>query len=183
MHGGKSFGMKMKETENQVDGEDFNDNEYIGTDDHAELREQHNVMVGCLDELISGSLATAASADVHATTAAAASSWPSAPRATTAGSGSGGRPTRQADFIMVAGTITAKMAPVLSVLRPDGRSQICDRRGRCAIAAVPFKRSYTMWSWREQSCRRRLHPGACARGRCSGLMRSSAKVKVQASAA
>lgn len=38
---------------------------------------------------------------------------------------------RQADMIMVCGTITNKMAPVLKTsLRPDGRPQICNSRRR-----------------------------------------------------
>lgn len=50
---------------------------------------------------------------------------------------------RQADFIMVAGTITDKMAPVLKRLydqMPDPKYVIAI--GACAVSGGPFKKSY-----------------------------------------
>ena len=77
---------------------------------------------------------------------------------------------RQADFIMVAGTITHKMAPVLRRLY----DQMADPKyviavGGCAISGGPFKKSYHVLQRRGQDSARR-----CLYTRLSAAARSDA---------
>lgn len=71
---------------------------------------------------------------------------------------------RQADLIMVLGTITHRMAPVLRRLY----DQMADPKyviavGGCTISGGPFTRSYhVVKGHRQHSARRRVHPGLSA---------------------
>lgn len=126
--------------------EDFNDNEYIEKM-LKELRENGtNVIVGCLDDVIewgrSNSLwpltfATSCCGIEFMAVGAARYDFARFGFEVTRAS------PRQADFIMVAGTITYKMAPVLKRLY----DQMADPKyvvatGGCAISGGPFKKSY-----------------------------------------
>ena len=126
--------------------EDFNDNEYI----ESMLKELHengtNVIIGCLDDVIewgrSNSLwpltfATSCCGIEFMAVGAARYDFARFGFEVTRAS------PRQADFIMVAGTITYKMAPVLKRLY----DQMADPKyvvatGGCAISGGPFKKSY-----------------------------------------
>ena len=126
--------------------EDFNDNEYI-ENMLKELRENGtNVIIGCLDDVIewgrSNSLwpltfaTSCCGIEVMAVGAARYDFARFGFEVTRAS-------PRQADFIMVAGTITYKMAPVLKRLY----DQMADPKyvvatGGCAISGGPFKKSY-----------------------------------------
>ena len=126
--------------------EDFNDNEYLEKM-VKELNENGtNVIVGCLDDLInwgrSNSLwpltfATSCCGIEFMAVGAARYDFSRFGFEVTRAS------PRQADFIMVAGTITNKMAPVLKRLY----DQMADPKyviavGGCAISGGPFKKSY-----------------------------------------
>ena len=110
--------------------EDFNDNEYI-EQMLKELRENGtNVIVGCLDDVIECGIEFMA---IGAARYDFARFGFEVARAS----------PRQADFIMVAGTITNKMAPVLKRLY----DQMADPKyvvatGGCAISGGPFQKSY-----------------------------------------
>ena len=63
---------------------------------------------------------------------------------------------RQADFIMVAGTIVHKMAPVLKrLIRPNGRTEICDCRRWLRRFGRSFQKflSRAQWCGRNFACR------------------------------
>ncbi len=126
--------------------EDFTDNEYLEKM-AEELRANNvNVIVGCLDQAIewgrSNSLwpltfATSCCGIEYMAVGAARYDFARFGFEVTRAS------PRQADFIMVAGTITNKMAPVLKRLY----DQMADPKyviavGGCAVSGGPFKKSY-----------------------------------------
>ena len=126
--------------------EEFKNNEYL-EDMVKQLNEGGaNVMLGCLDDLInwgrSNSLwpltfATSCCGIEFMAVGAARYDFARFGFEVTRAS------PRQADFIMVAGTITHKMAPVLKRLY----DQMADPKyvvavGGCAISGGPFKKSY-----------------------------------------
>ena len=124
--------------------EDFNDNEYLEKM-AAELRANNvNVIVGCLDNLIEWGRSNSLWPLTFATSccgiefmAVGAARYDFARFGFEVARAS----PRQADFIMVAGTITHKMAPVLRRLY----DQMADPKyviavGGCAISGGPFKR-------------------------------------------
>ncbi len=126
--------------------EDFNDNEYID-ELVRELRENGtNVVVGCLDDVIQWGRSNSLWPLTFATSccgiefmAVGAARYDFARFGFEVARAS----PRQADFIMVAGTITYKMAPVLKRLY----DQMADPKyvvatGGCAISGGPFKKSY-----------------------------------------
>ncbi|RGN50328.1 MULTISPECIES: NADH-quinone oxidoreductase subunit B [unclassified Bacteroides] len=126
--------------------EDFNDNEYLEKM-VKELNENGtNVIVGCLDDLINWGRSNSLWPLTFATSccgiefmAVGAARYDFARFGFEVARAS----PRQADFIMVAGTITNKMAPVLKRLY----DQMADPKyviavGGCAISGGPFKKSY-----------------------------------------
>ena len=126
--------------------EDFNDNEYLERM-VKELNENGtNVIVGCLDDLINWGRSNSLWSLTFATSccgiefmAVGAARYDFARFGFEVARAS----PRQADFIMVAGTITNKMAPVLKRLY----DQMADPKyviavGGCAISGGPFKKSY-----------------------------------------
>lgn len=166
--------------------EDFNDNEYIERM-VAELREGGaNVLVGCLDELIewgrSNSLwpltfATSCCGIEFMAVGAARYDFARFGFEVTRAS------PRQADFIMVAGTITHKMAPVLRRLY----DQMADPKyviavGGCAISGGPFKKSYHVVNGVDRILPVDVYiPGCPPRPEAMlyGLMQLQRKVKLQ----
>ena len=135
-----------KPTIKSIPYEDFKDNEYLENMVKQLNEGGTKVLVGCLDDLInwgrSNSLwpltfATSCCGIEFMAVGAArydfARFWFEVARAS----------PRQADMIMVAGTITHKMAPVLKRLY----DQMADPKyviavGGCAISGGPFKKSY-----------------------------------------
>ena len=126
--------------------EEFKNNEYL-EDMVKQLNEGGaNVMLGCLDDLInwgrSNSLwpltfATSCCGIEFMAVGAARYDFARFGFEVTRAS------PRQADFIMVAGTITHKMAPVLKRLydqMADPKYVVAE--GGCAISGGPFKKSY-----------------------------------------
>ncbi|MDR1103624.1 MAG: NADH-quinone oxidoreductase subunit B [Tannerella sp.] len=125
---------------------EFNDNEYL----EAMVRELNaqggNVVLGCLDEVVnwgrSNSLwpltfATSCCGIEYMAVGAARYDFARFGFEVTRAS------PRQADFIMVAGTITDRMAPVLKRLY----DQMADPKyviaiGACAVSGGPFRKSY-----------------------------------------
>ena len=126
--------------------EDFNDNEYIENLVNELNATGRNVFVGCLDDIInwgrSNSLwpltfATSCCGIEYMAVGAARHDFARFGFEVTRAS------PRQADFIMVAGTIVDKMAPVLKRLY----DQMADPKyvlavGACAVSGGPFKNSY-----------------------------------------
>jgi NADH-quinone oxidoreductase subunit B len=123
--------------------EDFNDNEYL----EKLLRESGtNVIAGCLDDMInwgrSNSLwpltfATSCCGIEFMAVGAARYDFARFGFEVTRAS------PRQADFIMVAGTIVHKMAPVLKRLYDQmAEPKYVIAMGACAISGGPFKESY-----------------------------------------
>ena len=126
--------------------EDFKDNEYI-EQMLKELRDNGtNVVLGCLDNVVEWGrsnslwpLTVATSCCGIEFMAIGAARYDFARFGFEVARAS----PRQADFIMVAGTITYKMAPVLKRLY----DQMADPKyviatGGCAISGGPFKKSY-----------------------------------------
>ena len=122
--------------------EEFNDNEYL-----EQLRASGtNVIVGCLDDVInwgrSNSLwpltfATSCCGIEFMAVGAARYDFSRFGFEVTRAS------PRQADFIMVAGTIVHKMAPVLKRLYDQmAEPKYVIAVGGCAISGGPFKNSY-----------------------------------------
>jgi NADH-quinone oxidoreductase subunit B len=139
--------MEMKKPEiKSIPYEDFNDNEYL----EAMVRELNaqggNVVLGCLDDVVnwgrSNSLwpltfATSCCGIEYMAVGAARYDFARFGFEVTRAS------PRQADFIMVAGTITDRMAPVLKRLY----DQMADPKyviaiGACAVSGGPFRKSY-----------------------------------------
>ena len=126
--------------------EDFTDNEYLEKMAAELRREGTNVIVGCLDELIEWGRSNSLWPLTFATSccgiefmAVGAARYDFARFGFEVARAS----PRQADFIMVAGTITHKMAPVLRRLY----DQMADPKyviavGGCAVSGGPFKKSY-----------------------------------------
>lgn len=126
--------------------EDFNDNEYLEKMVRELNENGANVLVGVLDDVInwgrSNSLwpltfATSCCGIEYMAVGAARYDFARFGMEVTRAS------PRQADFIMVAGTITDKMAPVLKRLY----DQMADPKyviavGACAVSGGPFKKSY-----------------------------------------
>ena len=126
--------------------EEFKNNEYL-EDMVKQLNEGGaNVMLGCLDDLINWGRSNSLWALTFATSccgiefmAVGAARYDFARFGFEVARAS----PRQADMIMVAGTITHKMAPVLKRLY----DQMADPKyvvavGGCAISGGPFKKSY-----------------------------------------
>ena len=126
--------------------EDFNDNEYLEQMAQELRKNGTNVIVGCLDRLIEWGRSNSLWPLTFATSccgiefmAVGAARYDFARFGFEVARAS----PRQADFIMVAGTITHKMAPVLKRLY----DQMADPKyviavGGCAISGGPFKKSY-----------------------------------------
>jgi NADH-quinone oxidoreductase subunit B len=139
--------MDMKRTKiKSMKHEDFNDNEYIEHLVNELNATGRNVFVGFLDDIInwgrSNSLwpltfATSCCGIEYMAVGAARHDFARFGFEVTRAS------PRQADFIMVAGTIVDKMAPVLKRLY----DQMADPKyviavGACAVSGGPFKNSY-----------------------------------------
>ena len=152
--------------------EDFKDNEYI---EHLvdELKASHtNVVVGCLDELInwgrSNSLwpLTFARYDMARFGFEVARASP-----------------RQADFVMVAGTIVHRMAPVLKRLYDQlAEPKYVVAVGGCAVSGGPFKNSYHVLKGVDEILPVDVYiPGCPPRPEAMfyGLMQLQRKVKVE----
>lgn len=142
----RSFGMEVKVDLKSMKHENFKDNEYI-EQLVKELREGGtNVIVGVLDDMInwgrSNSLwpltfATSCCGIEFMSVGAASNDMARFGFEVTRAS------PRQADFIMVAGTIVHKMAPVLKRLYDQMASpKYVIAVGGCAISGGPFKNSY-----------------------------------------
>lgn len=126
--------------------EDFNNNDYLERMVQELNANGTNVIVGCLDELINWGRSNSLWPLTFATSccgiefmSVGAARYDFARFGFEVARAS----PRQADFIMVAGTITNKMAPVLKRLY----DQMADPKyviatGACAISGGPFKKSY-----------------------------------------
>ncbi len=166
--------------------EDFNDNEYI-EQMLKELRDNGtNVIVGCLDNVIEWGRSNSLWPLTFATSccgiefmAIGAARYDFARFGFEVARAS----PRQADFIMVAGTITYKMAPVLKRLY----DQMADPKyvvatGGCAISGGPFKKSYHVVCGVDQILPVDVYiPGCPPRPEAMlyGLMQLQRKVKAQ----
>lgn len=138
--------MKKKPEIKSMQYEDFNNNDYLERMVQELRAGGTNIIVGSLDELInwgrSNSLwpltfATSCCGIEFMAVGAARYDFARFGFEVTRAS------PRQADFIMVAGTITNKMAPVLKRLY----DQMADPKyviatGACAVSGGPFKKSY-----------------------------------------
>jgi len=143
----RSAGMEIKRAAIKgIPYEEFNDNEYL----EAMVRELNangaNVLLGALDTAIDWgranslwplTFATSCCGIEYMAVGAARYDFARFGFEVTRAS------PRQADFIMVAGTITDKMAPVLKRLY----DQMADPKyviaiGACAVSGGPFKKSY-----------------------------------------
>ena len=183
----RSFGMEIKRPKiKSMKYEDFNDNEYL-EQMVRELRENGtHVVAGCLDEVInwgrSNSLwpltfATSCCGIEFMAVGAARYDFARFGFEVTRAS------PRQADFIMVAGTITHKMAPVLRRLY----DQMADPKyviavGGCAISGGPFKKSYHVVNGVDRILPVDVYiPGCPPRPEAMlyGLMQLQRKVKLQ----
>lgn len=126
--------------------EDFNNNDYLERMVRELNENGTNVIVGCLDDVINWGRSNSLWPLTFATSccgiefmAVGAARYDFARFGFEVARAS----PRQADFIMVAGTITNKMAPVLKRLY----DQMADPKyviavGGCAISGGPFKKSY-----------------------------------------
>ena len=126
--------------------EDFKDNEYLENMVKQLNEGGTKVLIGCLDDLINGGRSNSLWPLTFATSccgiefmAVGAARYDFARFGFEVARAS----PRQADMIMVAGTITHKMAPVLKRLY----DQMADPKyviavGGCAISGGPFKKSY-----------------------------------------
>ena len=126
--------------------EDFTDNEYLEKMIEELRANGTNVVMGCLDEVINWGRSNSLWPLTFATSccgiefmAVGAARYDFARFGFEVARAS----PRQADFIMVAGTITHKMAPVLRRLY----DQMADPKyviatGSCAVSGGPFKKSY-----------------------------------------
>ena len=166
--------------------EDFNDNEYL-EQMVRELRENGtHVVAGCLDEVINWGRSNRLWPLTFATSccgielmAVGAARYDFARFGFEVARAS----PRQADFIMVAGTITHKMAPVLRRLY----DQMADPKyviavGGCAISGGPFKKSYHVVNGVDRILPVDVYiPGCPPRPEAMlyGLMQLQRKVKLQ----
>ncbi|MDR0794778.1 MAG: NADH-quinone oxidoreductase subunit B [Tannerella sp.] len=166
--------------------EDFNDNEYLESLVDELNANGRNVFVGCLDDIInwgrSNSLwpltfATSCCGIEYMAVGAARHDFARFGFEVTRAS------PRQADFIMVAGTIVDKMAPVLKRLY----DQMADPKyvlavGACAVSGGPFKNSYHVVNGVDQILPVDIYiPGCPPRPEAFlyGLMQLQRKVKVE----
>ena len=166
--------------------EDFNDNEYIENLVNELNANSRNVFVGCLDDIInwgrSNSLwpltfATSCCGIEYMAVGAARHDFARFGFEVTRAS------PRQADFIMVAGTIVDKMAPVLKRLY----DQMADPKyvlavGACAVSGGPFKNSYHVVNGVDKILPVDIYiPGCPPRPEAFlyGLMQLQRKVKVE----
>ena len=144
---GISDGMEVKKpTIKSIPYEDFKDNEYLENMVKQLNEGGTKVLVGCLDDLINWGRSNSLWPLTFATSccgiefmAVGAARYDFARFGFEVARAS----PRQADMIMVAGTITHKMAPVLKRLY----DQMADPKyviavGGCAISGGPFKKSY-----------------------------------------
>ena len=135
-----------KPTIKSIPYEDFKDNEYLENMVKQLNEGGTKVLVGCLDDLINWGLSNSLWPLTFATSCCAIEFMAvGAARYDFARFGFevARASPRQADMIMVAGTITHKMAPVLKRLY----DQMADPKyviavGGCAISGGPFKKSY-----------------------------------------
>ena len=183
----RSFGMEIRKPEiKAMKYEDFNDNEYLEKMAAELRREGTNVIVGCLDELIEWGRSNSLWPLTFATSccgiefmAVGAARYDFARFGFEVARAS----PRQADFIMVAGTITHKMAPVLKRLY----DQMADPKyviavGGCAISGGPFKKSYHVLNGVDKILPVDVYiPGCPPRPEAMlyGLMQLQRKVKLQ----
>ena len=135
-----------KPTIKSIPYEDFKDNEYLENMVKQLIEGGTKVLVGCLDDLINWGRSNSLWPLTFATSccgiefmAVGAARYDFARFGFEVARAS----PRQADMIMVAGTITHKMAPVLKRLY----DQMADPKyviavGGCAISGGPFKKSY-----------------------------------------
>ena len=135
-----------KPTIKSIPYEDFKDNEYLENMVKQLNESGTKVLVGCLDDLINWGRSNSLWPLTFATSccgiefmAVGAARYDFARYVFEVARAS----PRQADMIMVAGTITHKMAPVLKRLY----DQMADPKyviavGGCAISGGPFKKSY-----------------------------------------
>ena len=143
----RSVGMEIKKpTIKSIPYEDFKDNEYLENMVKQLNEGGTKVLVGCLDDLINWGRSNSLWPLTFATSccgiefmAVGAARYDFARFGFEVARAS----PRQADMIMVAGTITHKMAPVLKRLY----DQMADPKyviavGGCAISGGPFKKSY-----------------------------------------
>ena len=136
----RSFGMEVKIKSMKY--EEFNDNEYL-----EQLRASGtNVVVGCLDEVINWGRSTSLWPLTFATSCCGIE-FMAVGAARYDFSRFGFEVTRasprQADFIMVAGTIVHKMAPVLKRLYDQmAEPKYVIAVGGCAVSGGPFRNSY-----------------------------------------
>ena len=166
--------------------EDFNDNEYIENLVDELNATGRNVFVGSLDDIInwgrSNSLwpltfATSCCGIEYMAVGAARHDFARFGFEVTRAS------PRQADFIMVAGTIVDKMAPVLKRLY----DQMADPKyvlavGACAVSGGPFKNSYHVVNGVDKILPVDIYiPGCPPRPEAFlyGLMQLQRKVKVE----
>ena len=137
---------EKKPTIKSIPYEDFKDNEYLENMVKQRNEGGTKVLVGCLDDLINWGRSNSLWPLTFATSccgiefmAVGAARYDFARFGFEVARAS----PRQADMIMVAGTITHKMAPVLKRLY----DQMADPKyviavGGCAISGGPFKKSY-----------------------------------------
>ena len=143
----RSLGMEVRKPKiKSMKYEDFTDNEYLEKMIEELRANGTNVVMGCLDEVINWGRSNSLWPLTFATSccgiefmAVGAARYDFARFGFEVARAS----PRQADFIMVAGTITHKMAPVLRRLY----DQMADPKyviatGSCAVSGGPFKKSY-----------------------------------------
>ena len=176
------MGVKIK----SMKYEGFKDNQYI---EHliAELKAAHtNVVVGCLDELINWGRSNSLWPLTFATSCCGIEFMSlGAARYDMARFGFevARASPRQADFVMVAGTIVHRMAPVLKRLYDQlAEPKYVVAAGGCAVSGGPFRNSYHVLKGVEEILPVDVYiPGCPPRPEAMfyGLMQLQRKVKVE----